>query len=357
MHKIFRFGHEADGLLDLACGRGGDIWKWIDSRIKYVKGLDLSPGEIEEAKQRYQEAQKRRKNMVTQCEFVDTPNLGIEEWREPRQYDIATCMFALHYFFVSEAALFRFLKNVAINLKEGGYFVGTVPDGKRVNEYAVRLGNKGVFSSPLLYIEAKWHGAPATFGSPYICAIGDTVTGGEKNTSGSYEYLVYSNVLVGVAAQVGLEPVIHYGDPDLENCFEAADKDRLLKHFDPHFPGSDESLEKASRLFAAFVFRKVKSQQPSCDNGALPQKQKSSAVNASGDGIPNPKKRKMSMENSPEIKPSEESLEHDREKGTKEIGLASISHIESCSNSEHPTAAKSKSQIHKRPCLESPPGN
>lgn len=28
----------------------------------------------------------------------------------------------------------QFLHNVSINLKEGGYFIGTVPDGKRINE-------------------------------------------------------------------------------------------------------------------------------------------------------------------------------------------------------------------------------
>lgn len=31
----------------------------------------------------------------------------------------------------------------------------------------------------MLTIEAHWQGEPACFGSPYICAIGDTVTGGE----------------------------------------------------------------------------------------------------------------------------------------------------------------------------------
>jgi hypothetical protein len=36
----------------LACGRGGDIWKWIDAGITVVKGIDLSPGEIEEARKR-----------------------------------------------------------------------------------------------------------------------------------------------------------------------------------------------------------------------------------------------------------------------------------------------------------------
>jgi hypothetical protein len=30
--------------------------------------------------------------------------------------------------------LLQFLHNVSINLKEGGYFIGTVPDGKRIND-------------------------------------------------------------------------------------------------------------------------------------------------------------------------------------------------------------------------------
>ena len=47
-----RFAHGAGSLLDLACGRGGDIWKWIDAGITVVKGIDLSPGEIEEARKR-----------------------------------------------------------------------------------------------------------------------------------------------------------------------------------------------------------------------------------------------------------------------------------------------------------------
>ena len=97
-------------MLDLACGRGGDIWKWIDSKIKYVKGIDLSPGEVAEARQRYEEARGKHRQtpLSTLCEFIDTPNLGLEEWKEPQQYDVVTCMFALHYFFVSEAALKQF---------------------------------------------------------------------------------------------------------------------------------------------------------------------------------------------------------------------------------------------------------
>ena len=251
-----RFAWGTDALLDFACGRGGDIWKWIESQVKYVKGIDLSPGEVAEARQRYEEAQnKQRSNPnLTRCEFLDTPKLGIEDWKEDRQYDVVTCMFALHYFFVSEAALKQFLRNVANNLKDGGYFVGTVPDGKRINQC---IRSAKTFNSPMLKIEARWEGAPSTFGSAYVCAIGDTVTGGEKGTEGSLEYLVYRNVLQGVAAQVGLKPVLDYGDPEMEAMFDPGDKNQLFKHFAPEFPESDKSLERASALFTAFAFQKT----------------------------------------------------------------------------------------------------
>ena len=56
---------------------------------------------------------------VLQAEFVDSDQLGASEWREPQQYDAITCMFAIHYFFVSQAALHRFMANVSLNLREG----------------------------------------------------------------------------------------------------------------------------------------------------------------------------------------------------------------------------------------------
>ena len=54
-----------------------------------------------------------------QAEFVDSDQLGASERQEPQQYNAITCMFAIHYFFVSPAALHRFMENVSINLEEG----------------------------------------------------------------------------------------------------------------------------------------------------------------------------------------------------------------------------------------------
>ena len=194
-----------------------------------------------------------------QVEFVASSELGQSKWEEPQQYDAVTCMFAIHYFFVSEAALRQLLENVVNNLKAGmlfqncstcccsslfetacisqhfrhlshehtrrmpmnppcvsstltqhrdwlhypgGYFFGTVPDGKRV---LAALNRRTTLECPMLTLAAQTfceevpcskmraaradkcaaHGQPppAVFGSAYTCAIGDTVTAGGFGSS------------------------------------------------------------------------------------------------------------------------------------------------------------------------------
>ena len=56
------------------------------------------------------------------AEFEPSDILGVQDWvDEPGapQYDVATCMFAIHYFFVTEAGLKQFMRNVSLNLKTG----------------------------------------------------------------------------------------------------------------------------------------------------------------------------------------------------------------------------------------------
>jgi 2-polyprenyl-3-methyl-5-hydroxy-6-metoxy-1,4-benzoquinol methylase len=43
---IQRFAGSCSTLLDLACGRGGDLYKWIDCDIKYVRGYDIAEDEV-----------------------------------------------------------------------------------------------------------------------------------------------------------------------------------------------------------------------------------------------------------------------------------------------------------------------
>ncbi|KAK9847375.1 hypothetical protein WJX84_002918 [Apatococcus fuscideae] len=136
---LYRFARDKPRLLDLACGRGGDLHKWVGAGVRYVKGLDLSPNEIDEARRRYQELLTRKPNLGQRfrADFEPSDILGVRDWMdEPGapKYDIVSCMFAIHYFFVTEAGLKQFFRNVSLNLNTGGYFVGTCPDGKQAGD-------------------------------------------------------------------------------------------------------------------------------------------------------------------------------------------------------------------------------
>ena len=43
---ILRFANDADSLLDIACGRGGDLHKWAAANIRYVHGFDIADEEV-----------------------------------------------------------------------------------------------------------------------------------------------------------------------------------------------------------------------------------------------------------------------------------------------------------------------
>lgn len=134
--------------------------------MQYVKGLDLSPQEIAEAQRRYEELQHKfggaracllrqpgtaklwhvRAGCSLSCaqrslqhhplpppplpccahtaqtlraEFQQIDTLGVAVHDAGRQFDAATCMFALHYFFDREESLSTLMTTVANNLKPG----------------------------------------------------------------------------------------------------------------------------------------------------------------------------------------------------------------------------------------------
>lgn len=262
---ITRFAGGAPRLLDLACGRGGDIHKWFDAGVQYALGVDLSPGEIEEAKRRFAEASaKRGGGLVAEFQVCDT--LGSAPFAAPPPFDAVSCMFAAHYFFVSESAASTFLSNVSANLKPGGFFFGTVPSGKRVMAAVKAGGSWPTLDTRMLKLQARWAGDVKPFGCGYTCAIGDTVTaaaeGGEGGdaaappvSEGSYEYLVFFSAFTALAKVHGLDPVGDWGR-DAEALLCPGDEGAHFKHFAPRFPGAHPSLERASEIFAAFVFRK-----------------------------------------------------------------------------------------------------
>lgn len=124
--------YPARSLLDLACGKGGDIQKWIDNDIKYVEGFDFNKESIIEANNRFEKASHKATTKNFDFKF-SVCNL-LEEQVKPKfndQFDMVTCQFALHYFCENMDIFAVFLKtNIIPFIKKNGYFIGCLFDGE-----------------------------------------------------------------------------------------------------------------------------------------------------------------------------------------------------------------------------------
>jgi hypothetical protein len=182
---LYRVGLHGSGksLLDMACGVGADLGIWIRSNVSFVLGVDYSgpniTGEKDGIYRRYLERLitvgregvppmvfaigNSTKNYVTGDAGVNEEEKNIlrsvlgrvravgpvppyiessAASRLKTRADCMSCMFAVHYFFETRETYHGFLKNVAENLKIGGYFIGCCFDGRKVFDL-LRTTNKG----------------------------------------------------------------------------------------------------------------------------------------------------------------------------------------------------------------------
>lgn len=161
-------------VLDIGCGKGGDLQKWqaAPQKVDLYVGLDPADVSIEQARKRYLDMQKRsgrdRQQHNFQAEFLikdcfgewlgDVPivqevgidgSVGSDAHGSIRPggkggFDIVSMMFCMHYAFESEAKAKMMLRNVAGALKKGGRFLGVIPNSDvltaKVKEYNSQRG-------------------------------------------------------------------------------------------------------------------------------------------------------------------------------------------------------------------------
>jgi len=161
---------KGDTLIDVACGKGGDLPKWIKAKVSFVFGVDLSPDNIENrldgACARYLNFKKTNPNIPRALFVVGNSEFNIRsgqaiETEKGKQitasvfgniakdeklgkgvsknyaigeegFNVSSCQFALHYFFKDKHTLHRFLANVSECTKIGGHFVGACYDGDKI---------------------------------------------------------------------------------------------------------------------------------------------------------------------------------------------------------------------------------
>ncbi len=167
------YGRQNTGILvlDIGCGKGGDLMKWQQApqSVELYIGIDPAEVSIDQARERY--AQMRggggrggrqgrggRPQRIFRAEFFvkdgfgewlgDIPiirEVGIDGGVGPGGggsssrwggggFDVVTMMFCMHYAFESEPKARGMLRNVAGSLKKGGRFIGVIPNSDVITQ-------------------------------------------------------------------------------------------------------------------------------------------------------------------------------------------------------------------------------
>lgn len=112
-------------ILDLACGKLGDLHKWKSCNVNRVIGYDINSESIKEGKKRLLEYPKKFQDKI----MLNVLDLTKESIVLSEKVDVVSCMFAFHYFILDLDIILKSIKN---NLKKGGYFIGCCFDGDKV---------------------------------------------------------------------------------------------------------------------------------------------------------------------------------------------------------------------------------
>ena len=169
-------------VLELACGRGGDMAKWTSEKCvtSYV-GVDISAAELVEASDRAKSSRDKNVHWHFHQSSGDNPSLlqdlynNIEATAPKSLADRArrvkyfcgvnavSCQFALHYFCGSEDSLTCFLRNVSMALDRGGHFCASFPNPLTILSHMNNLyhsqgdksGNSVCYISPVSTVQPQ----------------------------------------------------------------------------------------------------------------------------------------------------------------------------------------------------------
>ena len=135
-------------LIDLCSGKGGDLWKWIRSNINFVFGIDneslLLMDQEDAAIKRWKYIKGNNDSNLSVIFAEMDARAKVSDYLLSKQllyeFDIASCFFAMHYFFGSQTDFNKFITNVDEILSFGGYYIGTVMNGEKLYDL-LKSGN------------------------------------------------------------------------------------------------------------------------------------------------------------------------------------------------------------------------
>lgn len=272
---ISKYTNQHDVVLELACGKGGDLIKYARNNISQFIGFDISEKSISEAKRRFLTMKRKRQvNYQTILAQGDCFGQSLEpivanlpECRFP--CDVVSIQFALHYAFENETKARRAIQNVSKSLKIGGRFLGTIPDSEFLRyklkkfpkdyEKKLRWGNK-VYkvefeSDNFVKNEYEWD---SPFGQLYTYFLTDAI----DNVP---EYVIPFETLRSICDDYGLElkmkkSFTQFFADEFPKWMSSLSKNQLegIRRDDGKYGITGDEKEAAAFFYCVFCFEKTK---------------------------------------------------------------------------------------------------
>jgi len=125
-------------VLELAGGRGGDLWKLRDCVVSEVMLVDKDSTAVLEAQKRWKNRKPKKQSdfkLNTQvCDLSTRHGKTFQTSTSSKPFQFVSCQFALHYFFKSSETFHCFLNTLTDSIEKGGLFVVTCFDSHRVEK-------------------------------------------------------------------------------------------------------------------------------------------------------------------------------------------------------------------------------
>lgn len=245
-------------VLDLGCGKGGDLKKWEKVNPSAIVGADIAAVSIEQATARHRDNGNRFQADFFAFDCFSTPLVeAIPRALLEPLFDNVTLQFCMHYAWEDVQKARMMLDNVSRYLRPGGIFIGTIPDSVELRE---RLSESSTiqdrsFGNQYYKVAFDQVETFPPFGNRYTFFLEDAV----ENVP---EYVVEFDVFEELASEVGLRCIYRKNFADIYADGQAHPEfGRLLERMKVrNRDGSlviDEDMWLAATLYLGFAFEKM----------------------------------------------------------------------------------------------------
>ncbi|XP_071058298.1 mRNA cap guanine-N(7) methyltransferase [Pseudochaenichthys georgianus] len=180
LEQVRGAGSQQVSVLDLGCGKGGDLLKWRRGGINHLVCADIAAVSVDQCKSRYEDMKKKSyaNEKVYSAQFIsaDCTKVVLSEKLDDQalMFDICSCQFVYHYSFESEQKADMMLRNACERLKPGGFFIGTTPDAFELVK-RLEASDSLAFGNEVFNVSFQSKGSYPLFGCQYHFSLEDVV--------------------------------------------------------------------------------------------------------------------------------------------------------------------------------------